>query len=176
MKRHFFILALMFMGISNIIASVNEDHKKDNIATTEKRPATKPAVYKLNVYGDIPSVKPTFEEDHFIGEALKEKWNTFNANYNREYEVSIGFSDSGKEIIKPIIYNSVLKVNRYFKKEYKKGKLNKNSIIIELAHILDCSNILCMEEDTEKIEQELSNSSSPQQIADIFKRIELVRE
>ena len=52
-----------------------------------------------------------FETEHYLGSDITGKWNTFIQNYTHEYDVTIGFTDSSVEILKPSIYKAVNKVN-----------------------------------------------------------------
>lgn len=82
------------------------------------------AVFIFDVYGEIPTTKPVFEAEHYLGSDITGKWNTFIQNYTHEYDVTIGFTDSSVEILKPSIYKAVNKVNKYYKKALKKEEVS----------------------------------------------------
>ena len=65
------------------------------------------AEFVFPVYGEIPVAKVEFEEDHFLGDAIAKKWNTFQKNYTRVYDVEIGLTSSGSEIRKPAVFKAV---------------------------------------------------------------------
>ena len=67
--------------------------------------------YTFRTYGDIPVAKTAFEEEHYLGNDVSKKWNTFIANYRHEYSVSVGLSNSGYEFVKPAVYNAVQRAN-----------------------------------------------------------------
>lgn len=73
--------------------------------------------FTLEVYGgEIPDVKPAFEEEHFLGGEITRKWNTFLCNYTHTYDVEVGLSASGTEFRKPAVFKAVERVNKYVKK------------------------------------------------------------
>lgn len=129
--------------------------------------------YVFNVYGEIPVMETTFEEKHFLGDALSDKWNTFCKNYTRVYEVSVGLSGAAVEIEKPSVYNAVQKVNKYYKKAVKSKRISKEEAIRTLSHILDCANVICMEHETKAFEEAIAEVKDPEQIIILFKNVEL---
>lgn len=169
------IVGVLFIATSMLNAQelamhtppVKESKTKMNV---EKTLASK---YKFTVYGEIPVLKTAFEEKHFLGSAISEKWNTFCKNYTRVYEISVGLSGSTVEIMKPAVYNAVQKVNRYYKKGVKLNKINRDEAICKLSHILDCANVICLEYETEAFELAVSNAKSPEEIIKLFDFVEL---
>ena len=142
--------------------------------TTEtpiKNSPTEKFVY--SVYGEIPTAKATFEEEHFLGNPLTNKWNTFIQNYTHIYDMSVGFSGSTVEVSKPAIYNAVVKVNKYYKKAVRKGTVDKNVAIQKLSHILDCANVIYTEAETAAFEQAVSETKEAEEIIALFDKVEL---
>lgn len=133
-------------------------------------------LYTYTVYGEIPTIKAVFAEDHFLGGKITEKWNTFTANYTHTYDMSIGFTDSMTEIAKPAVYNAVLKVNKHYRKALRKGLITKEIASQEMAHVLDCANVVCFEGDTGDLEAALSKAANPQEIIAVFNQVRLIRE
>ena len=128
-------------------------------------------IFVFEVYGTIPTPKATFEEEHFLGEPLSAKWTAFNQNYTRVYDVSIGFSDAAVEIVKPVIYKAVNKVNKYYKKSTQGGSVSKEEAINKLTHILDCANVLCFEDNTATFENALNKAKTPEEIISLFNKV-----
>lgn len=131
--------------------------------------------FQYTVYGEIPVAETTFEEDHFLGEAISEKWNTFLKNYTHEYTVEVGFSGSGVELVKPAIYNAVERANKYVRKSLKKGLFSKDEAVRIMSHVLDCANVICFEGDTENIEKAAREAKSGEEAVALFNKVELVR-
>ena len=132
--------------------------------------------YQYTVYGEIPVAETTFEEEHFLGNAISPKWNTFLKNYTHEYTVEVGFSNSGVELLKPAIYNAVERANRYVKKSLKKGLFSRDEAIRIMSHILDCANVICFESDTENIEKAAREAKSGEDVVALFNKVELVEK
>jgi len=125
----------------------------------------------FEVYGSIPSSKAAFEEEHYLGDQLSGKWTAFNSNYTRVYDVSIGITNATVEIVKPIIYKAVNKVNNYYKKQIRKGNISKEEAIRELSHILDCANVVCFEDNTTAFENAVSKAKTPEEIISVFNKV-----
>ncbi|MBQ8888901.1 MAG: hypothetical protein IJY59_05380 [Bacteroidaceae bacterium] len=139
-----------------------------------EEPVKSAATYKYTVYGEIPVVESSFEEEHFLGAAISPKWNTFQQNYIHEYSVEVGFSDSGTEIIKPSVFNAVERANKYVKKSLKKGLMTKEEAVKVMAHILDCANVICFENETQSFESAAKEAKSGEQVVELFQQVELV--
>lgn len=95
-----------------------ENHTETTVSTShpEKRNTESKEAsgteFVFDIYGDIPVAKVVFESDHFLGEGIAKKWDTFVHNYTHEYDMSVGFSDTSVEIVKPAVYKAVNKVNK----------------------------------------------------------------
>ncbi len=154
----------------------NRSQKKSSITASASVSESKAApVFQYTVYGDIPVAETLFEEEHYLGDAISPKWNTFLSNYTHEYSVEIGFTDSGVELLKPAIYNAVERANKYVRKSLKKGLISKNEAIRIMAHVLDCANVICYEPDTENVEEAAKAAHSGEEVLAFFDKIELVQ-
>lgn len=128
-------------------------------------------LFVFEVYGTIPAPKATFEEEHFLGGELTAKWTAFNQNYTRVYNVTVGFSDAAVEIVKPVIYKAVNKVNKFYKRNTRKGLVAREEAICKLSHILDCANVICFEDGTKAFEDALSGVETPEEIIALFDKV-----
>ena len=150
---------------------------KDHVSKNEKEATPvgkKPkAAFIFDVYGEIPTTKPVFEAEHYLGSDITGKWNTFIQNYTHEYDVTIGFTDSSVEILKPSIYKAVNKVNKYYKTAVNKHQVSRDTAITSMAHILDCANVICFEQDTQTLEQALRSADRPEAIIALFDKVKL---
>lgn len=115
------------------------------------------------------------EEEHFLGTETSKKWNMFRSNYRREYSQSIGLTNSSIEIVKPTVFNAVVKINNFYKKELKKGVFSKVEITKDFNHILDCANLIFYENNTKNIEDEIKSSGSIEELIKVFKSIEIIK-
>lgn len=159
MKVRLFLIAALLMGT---VAHMAAQDKKE---------------FTLEVYGgEIPNVKPAFDEEHFLGGEITKKWNTFLCNYTHTYEVEVGLSSSGTEFRKPAVFKAVERVNKYVKKSYKSQHMTKEEAIRIMSHVLDCANIICLESDTAALEEAAGDANTAEEALAFFDHIKLINE
>lgn len=157
MKVRLFLIAALLMGT---VAHMAAQDKKE---------------FTLEVYGgEIPNVKPAFDEEHFLGGEITKKWNTFLCNYTHTYEVEVGLSSSGTEFRKPAVFKAVERVNKYVKKSYKSQHMTKEEAIRIMSHVLDCANIICLESDTAALEEAAGDANTAEESLAFFDHIKLI--
>lgn len=157
MKVRLFLIAALLMGT---VAHMAAQDKKE---------------FTLEVYGgEIPNVKPAFDEEHFLGGEITKKWNTFLCNYTHTYEVEVGLSSSGTEFRKPAVFKAVERVNKYVKKSYKSQHMTKEEAIRIMSHVLDCANIICLESDTVALEEAAGDANTAEEALAFFAHIKLI--
>ena len=157
MKVRLFLTAALLMGT---VAHMAAQDKKE---------------FTLEVYGgEIPNVKPAFDEEHFLGGEITKKWNTFLCNYTHTYEVEVGLSSSGAEFRKPAVFKAVERVNKYVKKSYKSQHMTKEEAIRIMSHVLDCANIICLESDTAALEEAAGDANTAEEALAFFDHIKLI--
>lgn len=157
MKVRLFLIAALLMGT---VAHMAAQDKKE---------------FTLEVYGgEIPNVKPAFDEEHFLGGEITKKWNTFLCNYTHTYEVEVGLSSSGTEFRKPAVFKAVERVNKYVKKSYKSQHMTKEEAIRIMSHVLDCANIICLESDTAALEEAAGEANTAEEALAFFDHIKLI--
>ena len=157
MKVRLFLIAALLMGT---VAHMAAQDKKE---------------FTLEVYGgEIPNVKPAFDEEHFLGGENTKKWNTFLCNYTHTYEVEVGLSSSGTEFRKPAVFKAVERVNKYVKKSYKSQHMTKEEAIRIMSHVLDCANIICLESDTAALEEAAGDANTAEEALAFFDHIKLI--
>lgn len=157
MKVRLFLIAALLMGT---VAHMAAQDKKE---------------FTLEIYGgEIPNVKPAFDEEHFLGGEITKKWNTFLCNYTHTYEVEVGLSSSGTEFRKPAVFKAVERVNKYVKKSYKSQHMTKEEAIRIMSHVLDCANIICLESDTAALEEAAGDANTAEEALAFFDHIKLI--
>ena len=157
MKVRLFLIAALLMGT---VAHMAAQDKKE---------------FTLEVYGgEIPNVKPAFDEEHFLGGEITKKWNTFLCNYTHTYEVEVGLSSSGTEFRKPAVFKAVERVNKYVKKSYKSQHMTKEEAIRIMSHVLDCANIICLESDTAALEEAAGDANTAEEALAFFDHLKLI--
>ena len=127
--------------------------------------------FTLEVYGgEIPDVKPAFEEEHFLGGEITRKWNTFLCNYTHTYDVEVGLSDFRN----PAVFKAVERVNKYVKKSFKSHQMTREEATRIMTHVLDCANIICLENDTAALEQAAGDTRTAEETLAFFDQIKLI--
>ncbi len=157
--KQYFLMALMMMTTMMAQAQQAQNGKE----------------FTLEVYGgEIPNVKPTFEEEHFLGGEITKKWNTFLCNYTHTYDVEIGLNNSGTEFRKPAVFKAVERVNKFVKKSVKSHQMSKEEAVKIMTHVLDCANIICLESDTAALEEAAGNTKTGEEAVNFFNHIRLI--
>ncbi|MGM9712866.1 MAG: hypothetical protein ACI3Y5_01950 [Prevotella sp.] len=129
--------------------------------------------FVFEVYGDIPDVKPTFEEQHPLGKVVSDKWNTFIANYTCVYDVEVGLSGSATEIRKPAVFKAVGRADKYIRKQVRDGAMGRETAVAIMTHILDCANVICFDDETAAFEAYVRKAKTGQDVVDAFASVEL---
>ena len=88
-------------------------------------------------------------------------------------DVTIGFTDSSVEILKPSIYKAVNKVNKYYKKALKKEEVSREVATFNMGHILDCANVMCFDDNSKSFEEALKSADEPEEIIALFNQVTL---
>jgi hypothetical protein len=146
--------------------------KMENPGNNETNNST--PMFVFDAMDSIPDVEFDTPESHYLGALITKKWNTFLANYTHEYSVSVGFSDSGFQILKPAIYNAVCRVDRYVKRCVKKNAMSHEQAVLDMSYVLDCANVMAFEQNTQKFEQAASLAHEGEQALQLFKSVKLL--
>lgn len=162
--RFFCITAFMAMvAMSDVICAM----------TLPSENSETPASYTFMVYGDIPVAKTVFEENHYLGDAISTKWNTFIANYTYTYDVEVGLSNTGTELRKPVVYKAVERANKYVKKALKSGRMSNDEAVAIMSHTLDCANVICFEDETVEFEAAAKAAKTGEEVVALFRKVKL---
>lgn len=142
-------------------------------AKGEKTSVTESHHFVYEVYGNIPNVKNTFEEEHPLGKVVAEKWNTFIANYTCVYDVEVGLSGSATEIRKPSVFKAVERADKYIRKAVREGRMERDAAVKVMSHVLDCANVICFEDNTSDFEAVVRKAKTGQDVVTVFDNVEL---
>lgn len=176
MKRKHFIVISLWLAFMSANAQQLAMNKQVQETKTTKSVQTTRHSFELVSYGNIPVRHNTFEENHFLGDEVSEKWNTFLVNYTHEYDTEVGLSNSQVEIRKPSIYNGVTRANKYLRKQLQKGSISKEYAKEKIKHILDCANVAIYENDTKELEQTIAQARTGEDVISVFDCVKLLME
>jgi len=119
---------------------------------------------------DINSVSGNGFRDHPMGNEISKKLELLKSRYTYIVPASPTSPTDKTVVIKPVIYNSILKLNRYYKKELKSENITLKGAQEEF---LKCINIalIIYAENTDEFEQYLRKAKKPDQIIDTYNKV-----
>ena len=173
-KIHFVIW--VFLAISPVFAQQNLIAMQPVKEIPADRKVSKPVnsneqfVFKIYSTSDTPKGEI---EPHFLGDEIARKWTAVNELYLRKGEVSVGFSTSYTETVKPSVFNAVCKMNNYYKKAVNKGMVEKEDAREQFSQILDCALAAFQYDETENFESALKKTKEPEQIIQLFNSVKI---
>jgi hypothetical protein len=134
---------------------------------------TKKFIYRNSVNMDeLYAIDKSMLSDHPFGDLTARKFYMLQKIYTY-VEPPSPTSPGEKTIVKkPVIYNTMLKLNRNLKKMVKKGTLDKKQAATDLNLCLDVA-LSISADDTGDFESELKKAKTPDQIIQVFKMVEL---
>lgn len=119
---------------------------------------------------DISSLTGDEYRNHPLGIEVSKKLELIKTRYTY-IEPAGPTSPTDKTIvIKPVIYNSIIKLNRYFKKEIKNGNIQ---LSVAKEEFLNCINIalIIYADNTEEFEKYLRKAKKPDQILEAYGKV-----
>lgn len=128
--------------------------------------------YIFKVYGE--STLPKGEvESHYMGNDIAVKWAKVNELYLRKTDVSVGFGSTYSETLKPAIFNSVYRMNSYYKKALTRKLITVEEAKNQFSWILDCAIAICHSSDSSAFELALAKVKDPDRIVALFKMVKI---
>ncbi|MGB4654319.1 MAG: hypothetical protein ACOXZ9_04390 [Bacteroidales bacterium] len=170
MKKTTTIILLLFALISNNFVFSDDISNAENIAVEEKENyiiILKDAKSKVDLY--LSNVSHDELYSHRFGDEISRRLRLIDKEYTYETQAAPG-AFSGKLIVeKPVIYNSILKLEKHFTRRVGKNyDFNKN----ELMRILNIG-ILIRYEDTSEFEDCLEKASNVEEILEVFNKVKV---
>jgi hypothetical protein len=167
MKRAFYVILLIIYSINSFTQEISNDENKADSAKEYK------FIFRYSV--DEESLGLINDEelsDHPLGDNIARKLYLLKETYTY-IELPTPTSPGEKTIItKPSIYNSLQKLNRYYKKQVKGGEMSEEEARVKLNQYLDIA-ISIFIENTESFEDELRKARKPDEISQVFSMVML---
>ncbi|MDQ3393361.1 MAG: hypothetical protein M3512_04520 [Bacteroidota bacterium] len=173
MKKNL-ILAIVFVVllILNIQAQVVSTHPSMvEIAEDSKMDAPFSYTSMKSIEDELDEL--SYYDSHFLGEEIAKKAQIIKNLYIKQNEVVIGFGNSHVEIQKPVIFNSLNKIESHLKKAVRKGKLSIEDASLKYSDYLKCVYVLYFEHNTEKLEAELQKAKDAGGLMEVFDSIKI---
>ncbi|MFR3330454.1 MAG: hypothetical protein ACLTSL_09900 [Odoribacter splanchnicus] len=121
MKITILFLALIALGFSvkaqRMAIADNKTHGTTTASANTPIPAKTPQFVFTNYGIDLNHADLKEYPQHFLGDRIARKLYATQKVYVRRHTATVGFTDNTMEIYKPAIYNSVMKLDSYFKKQ-----------------------------------------------------------
>lgn len=122
--------------------------------------------YKVNL---VQAVNPEDVSDHDFGRDVAEKYAIFLHNYTYIEKATLTSPGDKTIIKKPVIFNSVKKMDKYYRKQVKKGLMELSVGHDKLLKYLTIANMVCSQ-DTKEFEKALKQAKEPEDLATVFDR------
>ena len=175
MKKNLLII-MAFLAISPVFAQQNLIALQPVKETKEERNPSKPVSnneqFVFRVYSATDTPKGEIEP-HFLGDEIARKWTVVNELYLRKGEISVGFTTSYTETVKPSVFNAVCRLNNYYKKAVNKRLIQPEEAQKQFSWILDCTVAIFYCDETRKFETALMKVKDPDQIIHLFKSVQI---
>jgi hypothetical protein len=177
MKRFLSSILLLFAfciihAQDKLIASSLTGKEVRIVVSSEEKTGNNEKHYIFKVYGENSLPKGDVES-HFMGNDIAVKWAKVNELYLRKTEVLVGFGSTYSETLKPAIFNSVRRMNSYYKKALIRGSINLEDAKTQFLWILNCAIAICHNSDSSAFEHALTKVKDPDQIVNLFKMVKI---
>lgn len=171
-------MKLVFLiTITFFITSVNKANSQNALVINspeETRKAVASAT-KLPVYEfrtslteqQISEVSSELVENHDLGEMVSKKFYLLDSKYTYEMPLVPGNPQSKTMVRKPIVYESVYKIEKYLKKSVKKGEISMENAATIMNKVLDVANCI-LTVDTSSFEKEIDQRKTSQALIQLF--------
>lgn len=121
---------------------------------------------------DVSQINPADVKSHKLGDDIAKKMVLLDDAYTK-IEKAGPTSPVDKTIIrKPVIYNSIKKLNKYYLKGVKKSEIDTATAYEQFIHCLDVA-IIIAHQNTSAFEENLKKIKDPQQIYSTYKSVDL---
>lgn len=133
--------------------------------------------FNYESYNIIPEeINKINQEDaghHFLGDTIAKKIYLMYEIYTYIEPIAPGNPATKTMVYKPIIYNSIRKIEKYFKKEIKKGNITKEEAKIKFNYILDIV-ILLKNKNTDVLEKYIRNCNTTTDLINLYSHVHLI--
>jgi len=134
-------------------------------------------VFEFKVYSnetDLSTISNDMIEKHIFGESVSKKMYLLDSKYTYKVPMVPGNPQMRTIVRKPVIYDAVMKIERYLKKSVKKGTISMETASADFNKVLDIANSVCTA-DTKSFEKEISSTNDVVSLVNLLtKRVNLV--
>jgi hypothetical protein len=165
MKKNLILSIMFLILITNLIQAQDLlTYKTSETIGGSKIPAEAVTIFRFKAYSiayELENVTKELAGNHPFGETIARKLYLFDKKYTTQTALVPGNPASKTVIKKPVIYESVKRIEKDLKRSVRKGEITLNTAISEFDAVLDVAlNILTS--DTRDFEIALESSDSPE--------------
>lgn len=168
------VLMLLILFVLTPVSKVNSQNALVINSPEETRKAVATAS-KLTVFEfrtslteqQIRELSSELIESHDLGEMVSKKFYLLDSKYTYEVALIPGNPQSKTIVRKPVIYDSVYKIEKYLKKSVKKGEMSVENATTIMNKVLDVANCI-LTVDTSNFEKEIDQRKDPQALTQLF--------
>jgi hypothetical protein len=163
MKRYFLNFVFLLLTISIAAQSSTGEGESDE---------GKFYFNDVNIEKELGEIEMIEVDDHFLGTEIAKKFELIKDTYTyieRGSETSPG----DKTVVqKPVIYYSLKKINRYYKKGLRKGYATEEEAKKMLNKVLDVAYAV-FDQNTGKLEEAIKDARKPEPMLEVYNRVVL---
>jgi len=163
MKRYFLNLVLLLLAGSIAAQSSTSEGGSDE---------EKFFFNEVNIEKELEKIEIVEADDHFLGKDITRKFELVKNTYTY-IEKGSETSPGDKTVVqKPIIYYSLKKINRYYKKGLKKGYATEEEAKEMLNKVLDIAYTV-FDQRTVKLEEAIKEARKPEPMLEVYNKVVL---
>lgn len=127
-------------------------------------------VFNFDIYTGNNSnqeIAPALIGNHFLGKEIAKKMYILDKVYLSEDKLNPGNPATTTTIRKPVIYNSVMKIESYLKKTLRKKEVSGDQATAEFNKVLDVA-INIIYQNTETLENQIKKLDQPSDLISLY--------
>jgi hypothetical protein len=161
-----FVVPPVYKVTSQNALVINSPEEARKAATTN----SKLPVFEFRASVTEPQISEISAEvidNHNLGDMISRKFYLLDSKYTYETPTVPGNPQSKTVVRKPVIYESVYKIEKYLNKSVKKGEISVENAGTIMNKVLDVANSI-LTADTTDFEKEISQRKDPQSLTQLF--------
>jgi hypothetical protein len=173
MKRLFFISSVLLLFQYGLTAQEYVMLAKKPAMLNKELPnvsSSKPSVFEYDIYSKPElnkDIDPQLIGSHFLGKEIARKMYLLDKTYTYEDKVAPGNPATTTSIRKPLIYNSVKKIEAYFRKSIRKRQVSEEVATEQFNKVVDVAlNIFF--QNTDALENQLKTTDKTSDLLELF--------
>ncbi len=173
MKKLVFVLSVLLFFQFGLSAQEYVMLTKKTAEAEKELPAVsspKASIFEFDVYSKPEATKDIAQQfigTHFLGEEIAKKMYLLDKTYTYEATIAPGNPATTTSIRKPIIYNSVKKIESYLKKSLRKKEISEEMATAQFNKVMDVAlNIFFL--NTEAFENKIKTTDRASDLLELY--------